>query len=316
MSSKVIAVFGATGIQGSSVVSSFLSEPGWKVRGITRNPKSDAAQKLAARGVEVVQADINDPSTLSPALKGASAVFAVTDFWTPIRDPANKSKLKPGQSINEWGYHNELQQAKNIMDAVAKVDSLERFIWSGLPPVSKASKGKYTWVFHCDSKADATEYLKETYPDLWKKSSVIQVGSYLSNHLNIPGFGPEKAPDGVYQMALPFAKQAKWPYIAAEEDTGLFVRALIVDVPAGKNLVAYRERLTIEEFLDIWAKVHNVQSRVVDIPFEAMASAGDDAREIAEMIGFLAEFGFEGLGDPTLIYPKDVSVLSRCFVHC
>lgn len=96
MSLKLIVVFGATGNQGSSVVSTFLAEPGWKVRGVTRNPDSAASQKLAARGVEIVKADLDDPGSLDPAVEGANAVFAVTDFESPVRNPANQSKAKPG----------------------------------------------------------------------------------------------------------------------------------------------------------------------------------------------------------------------------
>jgi uncharacterized protein YbjT (DUF2867 family) len=42
-----IAVFGATGAQGGSVVRQLLKNPEWKVRGITRNVNSPGAKKLA-----------------------------------------------------------------------------------------------------------------------------------------------------------------------------------------------------------------------------------------------------------------------------
>jgi uncharacterized protein YbjT (DUF2867 family) len=112
MNSKLIVVFCATGTQGSSIVSTFLSEPGWRVRGVIHNPGSSASQNLAALGVELVKADLDDPASLAPAVDGAHAVFAMTDTWEPLRDPANQSKLKPSQSINEWGYHTELRRAR------------------------------------------------------------------------------------------------------------------------------------------------------------------------------------------------------------
>jgi NmrA-like family len=311
MSPKLIVVFGATGGQGSSVVSSFLSEPGWRVRGVTRNTESSASQKLAARGVEMVKADVDDRASLPLAVEGANAVFAVTDFWSPIRDPANQSKVKPGQTINEWGYHNELQQAKNIMDAVAKVEPLERFVWSGLSAAKKWSKGKYTWIYHFDGKADATEYVKQTYPALWKLTSVIQVGAYLENHLRLPGFVPQKAKDGIFEITLPSGSGGKFPYISAEVDTGVFVRALVAEVPAGKNLLAYREMLSVEEFLSLWSTLNNVPARYVEIPFEEYIKAGNDAREAAETGTYVTEFGYEGREDPTVVYPQNVS-----YFHC
>lgn len=55
---KIITVFGATGLQGGGVVTTFLSDPKlnktWAVRGVTRDTSKDSAKKLAERGVEVV----------------------------------------------------------------------------------------------------------------------------------------------------------------------------------------------------------------------------------------------------------------------
>jgi uncharacterized protein YbjT (DUF2867 family) len=57
-SKQVIAVFGATGNQGGSVVDVFLADPAlsakWQIRAITRDPTKESSKALAARGVEVV----------------------------------------------------------------------------------------------------------------------------------------------------------------------------------------------------------------------------------------------------------------------
>lgn len=80
----------------------FLSEPGWRIRGITRDPTKSAAQSLSAKGIEMVQADLDEPSTLQNAFQGANAIYAVTDFWQPFFNPSTKAKLKPGQIMNEF----------------------------------------------------------------------------------------------------------------------------------------------------------------------------------------------------------------------
>lgn len=64
-----IAVVGATGIQGGSVISTLLKEGIFKIRGITRNPTSTKALALAASGVEIVKADLNDEASLVAAFK-------------------------------------------------------------------------------------------------------------------------------------------------------------------------------------------------------------------------------------------------------
>lgn len=60
----ILTVLGATGSQGGSVVNSALTEGVYKVRAVTRNVNSDKAKALAARGVEVVTADLNDQKSL------------------------------------------------------------------------------------------------------------------------------------------------------------------------------------------------------------------------------------------------------------
>ena len=71
--------------QGASLVDTFLPlAPKWQVRAVTRNPESAAAKSLSSRGVEVVMADTGDVSTLHKAFAGATAIFAVTDYWSPF----------------------------------------------------------------------------------------------------------------------------------------------------------------------------------------------------------------------------------------
>lgn len=66
---KSIAVLGATGQQGGGVVNVLLETPGWKVRAITRNVDGDKAKALAARGAEVVAANIDDEASLIKAFE-------------------------------------------------------------------------------------------------------------------------------------------------------------------------------------------------------------------------------------------------------
>jgi uncharacterized protein YbjT (DUF2867 family) len=71
-----ILVTGATGKQGGAVVEALL-RAGRPVRAMTRDTASAAAQALAARGVEVVQGDFNDPASLDAALAGVNGVFSM-----------------------------------------------------------------------------------------------------------------------------------------------------------------------------------------------------------------------------------------------
>lgn len=186
----LLVVLGATGNQGGSVLSYYLSlSPSpYALRGVTRDPTSPKATSLSSCGVEMVTGNIDDPASLDAAFKGASAIFSVTDYWQHYASPAMHEKAaSSGQNIMLLCREKETQQNKNIIDAAAKVGSLEKFIYSSLPNAGKVSGGKYSHVYHFDGKGLAEEYGKATYPELWKKTNVLYAGFYLENYTQLPG---------------------------------------------------------------------------------------------------------------------------------
>ena len=109
-SMPVVAVTGCTGIQGGSVARYLLETGQFRVRGLTRNSSSAAAEHLAEQGVEVVQADHNDLQGLQRAFHGCTGVFAVTNCW-------------------EHGWDAETRHGKNMVDA-ANIEGVKHFVWS------------------------------------------------------------------------------------------------------------------------------------------------------------------------------------------
>jgi uncharacterized protein YbjT (DUF2867 family) len=81
--SKIFTIFGATGNQGGSVLRAVLAHPTlsktYKIRAITRDVTKPSSTALAARGVEVVAADMNDAASVHKAVAGSSIVFGVTN---------------------------------------------------------------------------------------------------------------------------------------------------------------------------------------------------------------------------------------------
>lgn len=94
--------------------------------------------------------------------------------------------------MNEYCYDREVRQGKNIADAAAKVETLEKFVCSSLSDHKKWSKGKYTWVYHFDSKAKVVEYITEQLPELARKMSVLQIGLYATHWQAAPFLAPQK----------------------------------------------------------------------------------------------------------------------------
>jgi len=76
MEKKMIAVVGATGLQGKGVVNALKKNGSFKVRAITRNPN-----KYDGSADEVVLGDLTNLGSLSKAFKGAYGLFVVTNFW-------------------------------------------------------------------------------------------------------------------------------------------------------------------------------------------------------------------------------------------
>jgi uncharacterized protein YbjT (DUF2867 family) len=57
---RIIAVLGATGLQGGAVTRRLLHDH-WPVRALTRNPDGKKARAIAQLGAEVVKADMSHP---------------------------------------------------------------------------------------------------------------------------------------------------------------------------------------------------------------------------------------------------------------
>lgn len=130
MSSKLITVFGATGAQGSSVVRSLAAntDKSFTLRGITRNPSSESAQKLSSSGVEVVKADGWDKESLLAAFKGSWGVFVNTNTEDPVFENPDEKRT-------------ELDLGKIIVDTAAEA-GVEVFVYSGMASATEATNGK------------------------------------------------------------------------------------------------------------------------------------------------------------------------------
>src|SRR5690242_19587515 len=93
---RVIAVIGATGAQGGGLCQAILDDPhsGFACRAVTRNPDKPKARALAARGAEVVRADLEDVSSLTRAFTGAYGAYCVTNFWEHFSADREKAEAR------------------------------------------------------------------------------------------------------------------------------------------------------------------------------------------------------------------------------
>ena len=302
---KTIVVVGATGNQGSSVAKTFLSLPKWRVRCVTRNPSSAASEALAALGAEMVQADLSDVSSLSRAFEGANAIFVNTDFWASYRAANAAAQGEATKPSSELVFDEEVMHGKNAAIAAARVPTLERFVYSALPPTKRHSKGKYSQSYHSDSKATVVDYIENEQPGLAKKTSYIYLGGYTTNAMLTPTLDPSSEK---YTFVLPIKKETMIPIIDPKESTGTFVRALIEDEDAGTKLLAYDSQLSIAELADLWSKVSGKEVAFVEVSLDTMHRKFGIPMERLDSLGFLDEFGYtggiEGIIEPSHLKTK------------
>ena len=200
---SILAVIGATGAQGGGLCEAILDDPegGFACRAITRNPGSPRARALAARGAEVVTADLDDEASLTRAFAGAHGVFGVTSF------------------VELGSVEREQQQATNIARA-ARAAGAAHVIWSTLDDTSQwlplsdprmpTLEGRYKCP-HSDSKGQ----IDHVFTDLGLPVTFFLTCFYWDNFY-LYGWGPQKREDGRYALTLPIGK-AKMPGIAAED---------------------------------------------------------------------------------------------------
>jgi uncharacterized protein YbjT (DUF2867 family) len=131
---RTIVVCGATGLQGSAVTRHLLYQ-GWRVRALTRNPKSAKAQALGALGAEVVQGDMENPDSLKPHFSGAYGVFSV-------------------QNPMLSGVAGEIRQGKNVAE-VAKQSGVQHLVY-GSAGVGVQDSGVPSW----ESKLIIEDHMK------------------------------------------------------------------------------------------------------------------------------------------------------------
>ncbi|KAK3905216.1 NAD(P)-binding protein [Staphylotrichum tortipilum] len=297
---KLIVVVGATGNQGGSVARRFIQDPRYAVRGLTRNPESPAAKELAALGVEVVQAELDDVKSLEAAFAGANVIFSVTNYWEPFFRPDCRAKAAElGVTCRKYAYDVEYRQGKNIADAAATVAGgldANGFLASTLSNSRKCTGGKIDDLYHFDAKADVfPDYVNAAHPELAAKMSCIHTGFFTTSHRILPESYFHRLADGTFEMRFPCSPTKPIPNLDVNADTGNFTYA-VSQMPAGKAYMA-AEYLTWPEFAAAWQRVTGASIAYKEISFDEMVAAMPDRDlgvEVGLMFLYSSEPGYDG----------------------
>lgn len=275
---KLLVVFGATGQQGGSVVSSVLNDAElssqYSIRPVTRDSSSSSAQALRKKGLDVVQADLTNESTLHAALKGAHTVFALT---APVYGPDAKNR--------------EVAQGKAMADVAVAV-GVQYIIFSTLPHVTTVSGGKYTKVTAFDAKAEIEKYIR-TLP---LRSAFFSPASFMQNFHQM--MAPRPNGDGTYTIGRVVSPSSLLPLIDTVGDTGKYIGAILAepDKYQGKTFCAATALYTQEEMAQTISKCSGKKVTYEQVPEEAFRQSLPPAMAdvLTEMMLYQQDFGYYG----------------------
>ena len=194
MKQETYLVYGATGAQGSAVVSA-LRAGGKNVRVLLRN--TDNKSLFEGHGVEVAFGDLDSPAQLLAASRDIAGVY----FALPLQFNADKATL--------WG--------RNAIDAAVAAEA--PLIVFNTSIVGAAEAGQATGSVAIDIKTELERYLKQaTIPSI-----VLRPTLYLGN-LTAPFATPSIVNDGVLAYPVPAGQKVSW--ISWEETAAYVVAAL------------------------------------------------------------------------------------------
>jgi len=234
---RIILVSGATGTQGGAVARALLDR-GFRVRGLTRNPDSDAARALAALGAEMVQGDFDDTASLDAALAGAYGAYSV-------------------QQYRGIGVDAEVRQSKEFADA-AKRAGVQHFVYS-----SVIYAHFDTGVPQFESKVEVEAYIRE----IGLPYSFVRPASFMSGFEGVR----EAARNGVYRT--PFPGDLARLHVAPQ-DIGRVVATAFAE-PAtwiGRELNLAGQRISYADIAATMSRVMGHTVRYEQIPWDEYAA--------------------------------------------
>jgi uncharacterized protein YbjT (DUF2867 family) len=261
---KLIAVIGATGQQGGSVVRALQAGGQFRVRALTRSPGKH--RELAD---EVVEADLDRPETLKAAFDGAHGVFLVTNFWEEGAD--------------------ELKEATAAVRA-AKDAGVKHLVWSTLPDAEAASGGKFH-VHHFTGKARIDRIVKEAG---FAYHTFVIAPFFYQNLAGI--LAPQKQEDGNLGWVLPLDPTVRCIHMGDISELGAIVAgafALPEQAGHGEYLPLVGDFMSFNEIIDTLNRQGH-QLSFKQVPKEVFATFFPGAAEVADMLGYFEAHTYLG----------------------
>ncbi|KAL4924235.1 uncharacterized protein BDV17DRAFT_301264 [Aspergillus undulatus] len=280
MSTGKLVVFGATGQQGHSILTTILAHPTlstrYSLRGITRDASKPKPQFLAAQGVEMIEANLDDRSTLPATVQDAHTVILITEtqYVTDLKE-------------------RETAQAKAVADA-ALAAGVQFFIFSTAVHTSKLWDGGPVDQF--DVKAEIEAYIRSLPFPLG--SAHIAPAMFMQNLGTV--MRPRKQGDGSWAIVGINDPHTKIPLIDAAGDSGAYLVPVLLDPRSHNGAVIYAASglYSYAEIAGIMAKASGETVKYVQIPKSVFQGFMEEERgpRIVAMMSFIDNPGYYGAG--------------------
>jgi uncharacterized protein YbjT (DUF2867 family) len=300
---KIIAVVGATGSQGGGLARAILDDPDgpFTLRALTRHADSPKAKEFAARGAEVVEANLDDEASVRTAFDGAYGAFVVTNFWVQ-RTPEEEAARSRGQM--------ELDQAE-IAARAAKAAGLKHVVWSTLEDTRPhfahlgselpTLEGGYK-VPHFDAKGEGNaHFIAQGVP-----TTFLETTFYYESFLI--GQGPHRDPDGRLVLTNPIGDSVMGQ--VASEDIGRTAYGIFLAGPRfiGRTVGLAGAHYSGDQLAELFTKV--LGEEVVFRPLthdQARAGGYPGADEIGNMYQFYTEAADTFIGNRDLDLVRSIN---------
>lgn len=254
---QTILVTGVTGKQGGAVAR-HLVERGYLVRGLTRHRDKPEAASLRDMGIELVEGDMDDRTSLDAALQNAYGVFSVQDPWVA-------------------GLDAEVRFAQNLIDAAANA-KVEHFVQS-----SVAIANHNTGIPHFDTKQTIEQMLHERK----LPHTIIRPVFFMENwempmlrDAIIHGMLPQPlSPDTLLQQV-------------AVDDIGI-VTAMAFDEPGtwiGRAFDLAGDELSTNDTAATFTRVLDMQVKYIQVPWDEFEQTVGS--EMAAMYRWFEDVGY------------------------
>jgi uncharacterized protein YbjT (DUF2867 family) len=255
----IALVVGATGSQGGSVVRALVARGEYRVRAMTRAPRSEEAKALAAKGVEMVRGDLDDRRSLRTALAGARFAFGVTSYWEH--------------------FDREAELGLKLVDALAG-SGVRHAVLSSRPSTKRISNGEFS-IASFEGKAR----MEDAALSIGLPATFVHPAFFYENFLSL--FVPQRQADGTYRFGFP---QGDTPLAGfAVEDLGEAVADIFArgESLIGERLPLVGEVSTPAEYAEIMSAVSEEVVRYRHVPWEVFLTYGfPGAHDLANTFDF------------------------------